>query len=263
MFGMKTREYGFPENIPRIERRRLVKALKTASRNERRFSFGESTYGVVHPWRVDDIGDSSALFGFEDESGDLGNKQGSSEYFASTVIVTDDPRYLDEIVARHPKNSRHLPGQGGELKFHNSTGPVRVRVLRDAISGDVRAYSVVYKKPVERWTGAHGIPLMDSTLSDAVALAAANEDGPLDMTFDQHRSLTKEMAERMCRNATARTSTEVNLLDYAGQSHKSGGLQMVDMFSGSLGNRYKSALPQDERDRYWRISRRRTELIER
>ena len=194
MFGMKTREYGFPENIPRIERRRLVKALKTASRNERRFSFGESTYGVVHPWRVDDLGDSSASFGFEDE---------------------------------------------------------------------VRAYSVVYKKPVERWTGAHGIPLMDSTLSDAVALAAANEDGPLDMTFDQHRSLTKEMAERMCRNATARTSTEVNLLDYAGQSHKSGGLQMVDMFSGSLGNRYKSALPQDERDRYWRISRRRTELIER
>ena len=262
MFGFGKTAHGV-RNLSRARRRALRRDARLVSRDTKKFSFGHSTYGFINPRSVDEDAVKAGSFGFEDESGDMGNKPGSSEYFASTVIVTDDPAYLAEVVARHPKNSRHLPGQNGELKFRSSTEPVRVRVLRDAISGDIRAYSVVYLKPSNRRKGTYGVPLMDSTLSSAVKLAAENEDGPLDITFDQHRALSKEMAERMCREATCATSTRVNLVDHAGISHGSAGLQMVDMFSGSLGNRYKSALPKYERERYWKISRRRTDLIER
>lgn len=260
MFGFGKTAYGV-RNLSRVQRKALRRNARLVSRDTKRFSFGGSTYDYAVPYLV--AGQPLVnLHGFEDESGDLGKKRGSSDRLVSALVVTEYPEYLDYVIGRYPANSRGYPNSSNEIKFSNSTDEVRIGVLTDSMLCNPRIYAAVSDKRVD---GPYrsGAPLLHDTLAEAVLLASEHEDGFIDVTFDQHRSLESTDAARICTMATLGGNAVVLCRDHAGVSARSPGLQMADMYAGTIARRYNRGFPSVLRKRYWNVIKRNTRIRER
>ena len=234
---------------------------KLLSKDTRRFCF-EKTAPLNH--RQDATESSGHLYGYEDESGDLGRFRGS-DYFGSTIVVISDPELYRTLVETFPKNSRGLPdAPDDELKFRSSTESVRVAFLRAAMKGDLRVYSVITSKYCSNDdTYRSGVPMYVQTLEEVASLVSRYERGEIRITFDQFTSLDRTLADEICKTATERGNSRMVCEDHEGRSNHVPGLQVVDMVMGAIAHRYKHRIPKDERERYWNVIRRRTELIKR
>ena len=234
---------------------------RRASHNTRRFSFESSVFADSDPRVVDEV-TIPLLFGYEDESGDLGKRESSSDRLISAIVVTDDPEYLAHVIGSYPPNSKGYKHSTNEVKFSNSIDTVRLGVLQDGMRCHPRIYAVVTDK-------RSGLPyrsgpsLLIDTLGEAVQLASEHEDGVLRMTFDQHRSLNRSDADRICTEATSNGRAVVECSDHAGKSADSPALQFADMVVGSIARRYNEDYPRIIRKRYWNVIRRNTVLKER
>lgn len=82
---------------------------------------------------------------FIDESGDLGTKKSSSNYFVMAGIKVDEHKKLDRIISK-TRNSTRKNTLSNEIKGNNLPKYIKIKILKRLENIDYEVFIIVLKK---------------------------------------------------------------------------------------------------------------------
>ena len=223
-----------------------IKRMKISPEEAERLRYGSDPSPYGNP-----------MFGYVDESGDLGINPRSSEVLTTSGVFTDRPMDLIDIESWYPKNSRHVPDANDELKFSTSEAEITESYLDDLIRTGAKIYIVSTMKGPGKTRNGKGLLL--SNLEEVVRSAYLDHDGPLILIFDRHTAFNQEDAYRMCNDI----DESIQCLKHDGDSTLIPELAAPDMVSGGFRYHTRTDIDKNERERFRKILDKRSKMIER
>jgi len=184
------------------------------------------------------------MYIYLDESGDLGfHKEGSSDYFIITLLVTDDPTGVRRCIKRIrrrklKKKLKELP----EIKANNSDEITRKRVLKCLVNQDIEIHTVIldkksmyhYLRPNKGnlYNYVTGLILTESSLSDKkINLIVDKRSGKKTVRVGFDRYIEEKIRESRL------FKPDLKISHFA--SHNDEGLQAIDFISWSIFRKYE------------------------
>ena len=82
---------------------------------------------------------------FIDESGDLGTKKSSSNYFVMAGIKVDEHKKLDRIISK-TRNSTRKNTLSNEIKGNNLPKYIKIKILKRLENIDYEVFIIVFEK---------------------------------------------------------------------------------------------------------------------
>ncbi len=83
---------------------------------------------------------------FIDESGDLGTKESSSNYFVIAGIKVDDYKKLDRIISKTRRNSKNNIGFANEIKGTNTPEYIKRNILKSLNKIEYESFFIIFNK---------------------------------------------------------------------------------------------------------------------
>ena len=205
------------------------------------------------------------LYGFVDESGDMGTSERSSEELASALVVVEDTDELRRIHSHWPKNTKHYPKKDDELKFITSTDEVIGGYLEELIDIEPEIFVVRTSKIGDDSVSRSGRAMLIENAGELLYMASDEFDNPIYLVFDRNSALKGTDAALICKKATDDGNTIWVCSKYNANSKEYPELTAPDMVAGS--SRRLSQIRQypdeNEREELWREIKNNTKMKKR
>ncbi len=171
---------------------------------------------------------------FIDESGDLGTKKSSSNYFIMAGIKVDEHKKLDRIISK-TRNSTRKNTLSNEIKGNNLPKYIKIKILKRLENIDYEVFIIVFEK-INRYkisSGYNNNELYDELASELAKLI--NIDNSTFIFIDKSKNKHEEIIDfnkKFLNNLNNPKKYPVSLKHVDSVNFK--GLQVVDLISWAV-----------------------------
>lgn len=171
---------------------------------------------------------------FIDESGDLGTKKSSSNYFIMAGIKVDEHKKLDRIISK-TRNSTRKNTISNEIKGNNLPKYIKIKILKRLENIDYEVFIIVFEK-INRYkisSGYNNNELYDELASELAKLI--NIDNSTFIFIDKSKNKHEEIIDfnkKFLNNLNNPKKYPVSLKHVDSVNFK--GLQVVDLISWAV-----------------------------
>ena len=171
---------------------------------------------------------------FIDESGDLGGKKSSSNYFVMAGIKVDDYKKLDRII-RKTRNSTKKNIISNEIKGNNLPKYIKIKILKKLNNINYEIFIIVFEKRNRHKisSGYDNKELYDVLASELAKLICI--DDPTFIFIDKSKNKQEEITrfnKKFLKNLNNLKNYPVSLMHVDSVNYK--GLQVADLISWSI-----------------------------
>jgi len=192
-------------------------------------------------------------YGYLDESGDIGQSANASRHLLVALVVVDQPKTLQAVIARTRRWLRQTKKDLPEFKGVSSDPRVTQRLLRELARTDCELSIVVADKSLP---GPATVEALYHQLCARAIRRCAERYGPMTITLDKRHTNPRLERERLAAVVSQLAGQSVGLISRDSQAEP--GLQVADVVAWGMFQRFERGV-----DRYYELVRARVWLEER
>ncbi len=169
-----------------------------------------------------------------DESGDLGTKQGSSNYFIMAAIKVKDSKKLDKTIKKSRREFKKKMLSSAEIKGGNLPYELKIKILKKLKNLDYESFIIVFDKSNRykigyEYDNKEVYDILASKLAELI-----NIDKPTFIFIDKSKNKQKEIDNfnELFLNSLNNIQKQPITIEHADSMHYKG-LQMADLVSWS------------------------------
>ena len=169
-----------------------------------------------------------------DESGDLGTKQGSSNYFIMAAIKVKDSKKLDKTIKKSRREFKKKMLSSAEIKGGNLPYELKIKILKKLKNLDYESFIIVFDKSNRykigyEYDNKETYDILASKLAELI-----NIDKPTFIFIDKSKNKQKEIDNfnELFLNSLNNIQKQPITIEHADSMHYKG-LQMADLVSWS------------------------------
>ncbi|MGE4212420.1 MAG: DUF3800 domain-containing protein [Candidatus Methanomethylophilaceae archaeon] len=173
---------------------------------------------------------------FVDESGDLGASGKSDRYFVIGSAVTANPKSLQKIVSKYPKNTKRSNVSADELKFSTSAAAIKGPAIIEIINNGTKTFAVITdKKSADKSVSRSGKKLYSESVEELLILISKNVKGDVHVILDENTALTEGETRAIFGKIKKKDGKKMIYAGTLNSQHEKA-IQAADLIVGGIGH---------------------------